>query len=93
MAREKVFILRYEIGNQFYRADKRYATDLAHSVLRLLSDETPLRGPRGGRYMAVGNPYDYQDGEDGDAFIRNVRVFVAKQRARYVRPHVRVPVA
>jgi len=45
-----------------------------------------LRGPRGGRYVAVGEPYGFDDAQTDEDFMRNTHTFIARVRGRYVRP-------
>jgi hypothetical protein len=52
----------------------------------LLAKAADLRGPRGGRYVAVGEPYDFREGETAEDFIHGTRTFTARVLARYVRP-------
>lgn len=48
--------------------------------------EGPFRGPRGGRYEPVGEPYGHMDAVLNPLADRRVRTFVASVNARYVRP-------
>jgi len=52
----------------------------------LLTKAADLRGPRGGRYVAVGEPYDFREDQTSEDFMRNTRTFTARVIARYVRP-------
>jgi hypothetical protein len=52
----------------------------------LLEQAADLRGPRGGRYIAIGEPYDFREGQIHDDFIHGSRTFTARVLALYVRP-------
>ncbi len=62
-----------------------------HEAVRdaLLAKVADLRGPRGGRYVMVGEPDFFEDGVGPDDFLRNTRTFSARVLARYVRPKAR----
>lgn len=52
----------------------------------LMKQAADLRGPRGGRYIAVGEPHDFREGQTTEDFLRGTRTFTARVLARYVRP-------
>jgi hypothetical protein len=81
--RERRFVLRVYVSNELWRDDEPMARAMAHDLLDKIHD---LRGPRGGRYVAVGEPFDYRDGELRDDFMYNRRMVVAYVMGRYVRP-------
>ena len=58
-----------------------------HAERGALTEQTRhLRGPRGGRYVAVGELFDFRDGQTDEDWMRNTRTFTARVRGRYVRP-------
>ena len=74
-----------KVSEQNLRSEPRMASEAARRAL-VAAASRPLTGPRGGRYIAVGEPYSFRDGPDGDDWTRNEHTFIARVQARYVRP-------
>lgn len=45
-----------------------------------------LRGPRGGRYVAINEPHDFRSGQTDADFMANTTTIGARVTGQYVRP-------
>lgn len=83
--RTRRFTLAMKVSNRwFLNTDPDEVRRLVRDQLRAEADE--MRGPRGGRYVRVGEPYGYDEGIMTDDFVIQARTFTARVNARYVRP-------
>ena len=88
MSRIKRFTGRVDVSNEFLEQDPAMARALAAEAIR---DQLagPLKGPRGGAYVVIGEMGPIQEHPNDEDFTRPVTqtVFWAKQFAKYVRPN------
>jgi hypothetical protein len=84
VSRVKPFILRVSVSREYLRLDPGAARAMARVALR--DQAGALTGPRGGRYVAINQPFDFQEGTTDDDFMRNTVSFTARVTGRYVRP-------
>ena len=83
------FTLRVGVSDEFLRADPSMARALARTAL---SDQAErLRGPRGGRYVAVTPLSAFFEGQRGNDWMRYEWSVMASVDARYVRPGDKKP--
>lgn len=86
MNRVKRFHLRVTVSNEFRETVPDVVAKLAHQQLVDVANRDQT-GPRGGRYIPIGEPYDFRDSGDNDYdWTRNLYSYVASVDARYVRP-------
>lgn len=85
MSRVRPFIVRMDANPQFLADRPDVARRFIREDIQRKAAE-PLRGPRGGRYEAVNQPYDYQERPGLDYALRPCVVFTARVTGRYVRP-------
>lgn len=83
--RTKSFMVSVEVSSEFMESDQKAAVALAHATLRDRATEAII-GPRGGRYLPIGEAYGFRGGQTVDDVLRNVWSFVARVQAKYVRP-------
>lgn len=83
----KDFIFTVTVSRSYRKAAPKEAAAHARSMLNILSDEErPLRGPRGGMYLPIGNPDRFEDGQTDEDFMHGTWTYTARQKAKYVRP-------
>jgi hypothetical protein len=86
VTRVKEFVLRVPVSDEAAR-NPAFAAQARESLRRAVPDLSGhLSGPRGGRYEAVSEPYDFAEGYLDDDYSRGMYSFTARVRARYVRP-------
>jgi len=85
--RVKKFHGSIHVSNEYLKAEPEQAVDDAHAMLgrQFL---VPLKGPRGGRYEAIGEMSAVErSDQDSYDWAHNVTRFGATRMAKYVRPH------
>jgi hypothetical protein len=79
----KQFRANIEMSGEFYRDNPDRAAQMAYDDLEEKLHREDLRGPRGGRYVAVSAPYGFIHEY---LFDRDQRLFAMFVDAKYVRP-------
>jgi len=83
MSRTKPFLLSVEASTELLVQASGDPREYIRDLLR--EQAKKLCGPRGGRYVAVNEPYDFRESPT-DNFIRHTHTFTARVTGRYVRP-------
>ena len=85
--RVKKFHGSIHVSNEYLKAEPEHATEDAERML-LRQFLVPLKGPRGGRYEAIGEMSAVeQSDQDSYEWAHNVTRFGATRMAKYVRLH------
>jgi hypothetical protein len=85
VARIKKFYVTSRVTEELRRTDP----DLVQAIVARQFEfaRTNLRGPRGGRYEAVGDLFDFRDGQADLDFMYGTWTYIAHQMGKYVRPN------
>lgn len=84
--RERRFVAQYKVTDELLADSAIPVEPFVRDQLMSTLSRAHLYGPRGGRYVPVGEIEYLGSAVVGEDFIRNEVTFAAKRMGRYVRP-------